>query len=862
VLTDRARVEEPVVVLRAEDGTRIQLADSVFDPTADTLTVTVPPLAPGTYDVVVENPNGFSGMLAAGLAIVPPPTVTAIDPNTGQPFTAIPVDILGTDFRAAGDGTEPHAVFTPSAGGDEIELAEVAWVEPGLIDAIVPAGLAEGTYDLTVTNPEGCSATLVAAFTVVIPPPIDLCDHVDPAFGWINGRTRIELCADNSGGRGLLPVPEVFLILDDHTEVPLIREAFLFAHVAAGGFADASLMSAVVPSSQEPRGAGLVVGGPYDLRVENPDGAMSILRDAFTLVADPPPVISSISPEQGETGGTANLEVRGSGFKDPATGNARILFLAADQAVGATCAAPSCFFCGTPAWHSVQAVSCAPPLAAMAAGSYLVRYEHLDDGSFGELAAFSVTNPSGNLESDTAPMPPLFTQRWAHGAVVARDSLGNRFLYVVGGRSNLTATSALDSVEVAAITRFGELAAWQTLPVHLPRALSGMGLCRQGDYLFAVGGADDTDGVRAEVLRARVLGDDTAPVILAPTAESAGSLGAGTYSYRVSAVMGMGSDNEGGESLASDAESIRLNDDGAVRVRWEAVSGATSYRVFRTATANEVADGEVFLAAVTGTDYLDDGSATPGTDVPQPPGALGQWLVAGTLTLPRTDAMVTVAHDPADVPFLYVLGGVTSGSTDPLDSYEVAMLSEGNGAWQVSTFGRVDAGLDDVRAQAVVATLDEVDAPLLSGLGTELVVLAQGLTLVGVDLAVFYDVSLAEVQAGGLLGSWSVADSTPSADRYGAAGFLANNFLFSIGGRRAAGGYEDKGRTAEVCPSRSDCVQHPPVITWANGDSGITLSTARYRPGGVYANGFFYLTGGRVDATTITPTVERGSYAN
>ena len=45
----------------------------------------------------------------------------------------------------------------------------------------MPAGLAPGLYDLTVTNPDSGSATLTGAFTVTLPPTVSA---IDPAIAY------------------------------------------------------------------------------------------------------------------------------------------------------------------------------------------------------------------------------------------------------------------------------------------------------------------------------------------------------------------------------------------------------------------------------------------------------------------------------------------------------------------------------------------------------------------------------------------------------------------------------------------------------------------------------------------------------
>lgn len=92
------------------------------------------------------------------------------------------------------------------------------------------------------------------------------------------------------------------------------------------------------------------------------------------------------------------------------------------------------------------------------------------------------------------------------------------------------------------------------------------------------------------------------------TATTGGTLAAGTYSYRVSAI-----DGAGGETLAS-AETAQATTGATstVTVNWGAVSGATGYKVYgRTA-------GAQLLIATVGavTTYVDTGAVTPAGALP------------------------------------------------------------------------------------------------------------------------------------------------------------------------------------------------------------------------------------------------------
>lgn len=93
------------------------------------------------------------------------------------------------------------------------------------------------------------------------------------------------------------------------------------------------------------------------------------------------------------------------------------------------------------------------------------------------------------------------------------------------------------------------------------------------------------------------------------TSASGGTLAAGTYYYMVTAQIGVSeSGNENQKSI------VTTGSTSSNTITWAAVAGATAIRIWR-ATAS---GGEKLLATLAGsaTSYVDDGSATPGTDTP------------------------------------------------------------------------------------------------------------------------------------------------------------------------------------------------------------------------------------------------------
>ena len=172
------------------------------------------------------------------------------------------------------------------------------------------------------------------------------------------------------------------------------------------------------------------------------------------------------------------------------------------------------------------------------------------------------------------------------------------------------------------------------------------------------------------------------------------------------------------------------------------------------------------------------------------------------------------------------------------------------------------------RSQFVIATLDDTTAPRITGLNEQFIISAFGITATGPGaLDVLDDVVLAKVGASGQLETFTQSASSNS-DRFGSVNFMTNNFLFYVGGRARLDSTNEmtKGRTIQVCPTRTNCTTEPLDVGFYGGDSGVTMQDARYRAAGVYANGFFYFLGGAnwdggTGENVAIDSVERGGYA-
>lgn len=129
-------------------------------------------VAPGTWDVVVTNPDTKSGKLASGFTVTGAaagPTISSITPNAGSNTGPIQItDLAGSGFQAG-------ATVKLSRGGDppDIVATSVQVVNASKITCVFDLSVAPGVYtwDVVVTNPDSKSATLPNAFRITKPDP-------------------------------------------------------------------------------------------------------------------------------------------------------------------------------------------------------------------------------------------------------------------------------------------------------------------------------------------------------------------------------------------------------------------------------------------------------------------------------------------------------------------------------------------------------------------------------------------------------------------------------------------------------------------------------------------------------------------
>lgn len=136
-------------------------------------------LEPGVYDVVVVNPDGTIGFLAAGLEITadPPPTITAVAPVSVDTSSDEEITVQGADFR---DPAVSLSCYDPETGTTSAATATVDSASATEIVATVPSTtLSSGLVCVVrVTNSDDTTADYAA---------ISVTNPSSNLFGWRPG---------------------------------------------------------------------------------------------------------------------------------------------------------------------------------------------------------------------------------------------------------------------------------------------------------------------------------------------------------------------------------------------------------------------------------------------------------------------------------------------------------------------------------------------------------------------------------------------------------------------------------------------------------------------------------------------------
>lgn len=275
----------------------------------------------GLADVVVTNVDAQSGTLTNGFEYLDAPTVTAINPASGNYNGGNSVSITGTNFSSGA---------SVSIGG--YNCSGVTVVSPTQITCTTGAG-ATGSYPVTVTNVDGQTFTTLAdLFTYRLNTVINT---VSPSVGPAAGGGTLTI---NGSGFGTGDT------------------------VTIGGTACTGVT--VVSSTQLTCTIPAKTAGTYDVVVTTPYGATATKVGAYIYRNNP--TISSISPTSGPLTGNTLITITGTNFASGAT-----VTIDGNSCTSLSVVSSTSITCRTPAGTTgAKAVSLTVPGVTPAASTY------------------------------------------------------------------------------------------------------------------------------------------------------------------------------------------------------------------------------------------------------------------------------------------------------------------------------------------------------------------------------------------------------------------------------------------------------------------------------------------------------------
>lgn len=797
-----------------------------------------------TYSIRVSHPAPL------GCESSESPTLTVLDDGPVVFFVDPPVAYDGVNTRATLFMTsvaEPFTVSLAPAGEaspeTELESALVSGTT-NRIQATVPAGQAEGTYDVIVNDNTGCQTVLSEGLTVTANLSVQIGSVVDP-FGYTGEATPITIFG--SGSSAFAATPRAFL------------------NPAAGSGEDVAIQLASVAWVNENELTAIVPAGApvgtYDLIVVNPDGTVGLLEDAFRSLSVQPPVVADVLPQSIVNQAGQSVVITGENFAGSAVSLRCRTLPGSDLAPPSVSTAAET--CDTEGRCSLTATVDG---SALEPGAVCVVRVANADGSYGEFSALGASNSSYNLSTPIAGRPMLEARRALVAAAVKATS-ASRFLYAIGGDDG-DGGDPLSSVEYAPVNVFGNMSDFALARQSLRTPRAEHGGAQLGRYIYVFGGTDGTDAL-ASAERALVLSPDETPVIgdldlclsqsdppCFGAADLGGGLPAGEYSYRVAAVIDPADpQNLGGETLASDPLPLKLpeilNRGILVRLVWSApkdalgaeLTGITGYRVYRTPADGVAGRDEVLIAEIADPavrSFVDDGTAAPGTDAPLPPGSTSAWQALPDLATARVGSSGAIAADPdtANLFHLYALLG------EGLASYEHLSIS-------VLPNGRQTVGASwTTGAESSAVARSEFGTWVVTDVVSSTVPAGRTYLYLGGGLAggsADGRVEAALVEAGGELAAFSddptagdvVSDFSSTRTGYGTA--CAAGRLFLFGGEAAQ--IRSDATAAELVNAAPELANN----SWNN--EGLSMNSPRYRLGSAIQSAFIFLVGGQASAS-------------
>jgi hypothetical protein len=822
-----------------------------------------PRFVPGEYLVTARNASGCEETFPDPILVTEGPVPFFVDPPVVYSGVSLQATAyLGNLFGGSVSRAEIQQGANPPI---ELEFSDDP-NKPSLIRLVLPAGLPDGLYDLTLYDDVDCPGTTPALLRVTSDLSVVLTE-VTPPFAWSESATSITAFADPSAG--FVPTPRSYLspspsnecVADADCGAGLCRlgrcvDRCVETPECAQG--EACVGGACVAQASELRAASLssltelkgVVAqgfspGEYDLIVVNPDGSVGLLERAIKVNADPPPEVKAVSPGSWEVNNAAlPIQISGAHFRDVA-----LSVTCVDSGVST----PASITLVSQTDLLINATLDTSNLSVTQVCSLRVTNS---DSAYDDLSPLTLTNPSGNFVSfNLGPAMPANDARRLSAVTVAKVPNGPSKLYVFGGDKGSDA-QALDDNLVIGIDALGNLQSWQTLPTTLPHRLTNIEAHTVGRFIYIMGGFNaDTNSASADVLRAELLDPLYVPVIDQVDFEfdpEIAGLNTGIYYYRVAAVYGpLDPNNPNGESLPSEPQPVFVPDIPVgvrLKLTWLGLPDAVGYRVYRSPTP-DLLFGEEELVAELGAGALtwsDEGVSPLSTKRTLTIGELGEWSVVAQLNRARTQHATALAPDPSDPSLyhLYAIGGVAQGVVS--DDYEVISIDTSDPRGHIVGGARRTAGALSVARSQLKATRATPEEASLLPAGKTFVYAFGGLQSDNVEVA--------EVLPGGDLAAFNLTESMQRS-RQGYFATIANNTALSICGQGGtASSTAEKGELCGVGNTGRNCDLPEYISKWSS--LGNTGAQSCVNPGGTASGGFLYLIGGGDGAGAISSKVD------
>ncbi|MGW8824337.1 IPT/TIG domain-containing protein [Paenibacillus lautus] len=329
---------------------------------------------PGTVDIRVESPDGYSVTLPLAYTYIAPPPppapiITKITPSEGKLAGGDSVFVDGSNFQ---NGVK--VLF------NDTELSNVTFVNETRVRVITPQWTVPGKVNVTIVNPDQQSSVKIEGFEYLAPPPepdpvitsiipgngpfvggnrvyIDGQNYKDGAKVYFNDReietkfvsaSRLQITAPAATVEGYVNVKVVNPDQNSAEKLngylydpPIIIPAPAITTVSPNfgsktgnyiidingsdfqknakviiGSTELNLYSYVSASKVKVRVPASTTAGSVDVTIINPDGQSNTLPNGFTY-EEPQITISKLTPSNGPLAGNTSVYVDGTNF-DPA----------------------------------------------------------------------------------------------------------------------------------------------------------------------------------------------------------------------------------------------------------------------------------------------------------------------------------------------------------------------------------------------------------------------------------------------------------------------------------------------------------------------------------------------------------------